>query len=485
MKAIVLMFDSLNRRQLPAYGGTVPTPHFDRLAARARTLDTAYVASMPCMPARRDLLTGRPGFLHRGWGPIEPYDDCFTTHLSAAGVSTHLLTDHYHYWEDGGATYHPRYDTAQFFRGQEGDPWIGQSAPPAIPAHLNGKGRRQDWVNRQFMQRLADFPQSQTVAAGLDFIHRNATPDASWYLQLELFDPHEPFVSHPDFQTGLGLDPEAPLFDWPPYAPVTESPELIAQARARYTALLRQCDASLGAVLDAMDQHQLWQDTLLIVWTDHGYLLAEHGQWAKNHAPLYEEVARTPCFIHDPRHPGPARLKALVQPALDLAPTLLGYFGLPPGPHMLGHDLAPVLANDTPIRTHALFGYHGQEVNLTDGRHVYFRAAVTADNQPLYQHTLMPAQMRGFYPAAQLQQAELHPGFTFTQGIPLLRVPWALSHFATGGPGQHRLYDLAHDPSQQSPCHAPSTEADLIEALRTLLREVDAPPSQYKRLGLT
>lgn len=486
MKALVLMFDSLNRRHLPPYGGAVDAPNFSRLAARARTFDASYVASMPCMPARRDLLTGRPSFLHRSWGPIEPYDDCFTERLSRAGVSTHLLTDHYHYWEDGGATYHPRFDTAQFFRGQEGDPWIGQCAEPAIPPNRNGKGRRQDWVNRQFVRQLADFSQTQAIDAGLEFLARNSAPEHTWYLQLELFDPHEPFVSHPDFQHGLGLDPDAPLFDWPPYASVQESPELVAQARARYEALLRQCDASLGRVLDAMDRLALWDDTMLIVWTDHGYLLAEHGQWAKNHAPLFEEVARTPLFIHDPRHPGPARRSALVQPALDLAPTLLGFFGQPTGPHMIGRDLAAVIERDAPVRTHAIFGYHGQELNITDGRHVYFRAPVSADNQPLHNYTLMPTQMRGFFPPQALRRAELHPGFSFTQDLPLLRVPWSAAHFATGGPGEHRLYDLAQDPRQESPVtDAPATEAALLAAMDALLREADAPAEQWTRLGLT
>ena len=66
MKAVFVLFDSLNRHMLGAYGGTrVPTPNFDRLARRSVVFDKHYVGSLPCMPARRDMLTGRLTFLHR------------------------------------------------------------------------------------------------------------------------------------------------------------------------------------------------------------------------------------------------------------------------------------------------------------------------------------------------------------------------------------------------------------------------------------
>src|SRR5690606_6793973 len=139
-------------------------------AERTATFDSSWVCSMPCMPARRDLHTGRPNFLHTGWAPLQPWDDSVPEMLKPAGTSSHLVTDHYHYFEDGGATYHPRYTTWELFRGQEGDPWKGQVAPPVIPPNVNGKGRPQDWINRQFFKEEADFPQSGTMAAGLDFV---------------------------------------------------------------------------------------------------------------------------------------------------------------------------------------------------------------------------------------------------------------------------------------------------------------------------
>ena len=76
MKVIMVMYDSLNRHMLNAYGcNWTHTPNFDRLINRTTIFDNMYVGSMPCMPARREFHTGRYNFLHRAWGPFEPFDD--------------------------------------------------------------------------------------------------------------------------------------------------------------------------------------------------------------------------------------------------------------------------------------------------------------------------------------------------------------------------------------------------------------------------
>ena len=79
-----------------------------------------------------------------------------------------------------------------------------------------------------------------------------------------------------------------------------DTPEEILHLRAEYAALLTMCDEKLGEVLDLLDEYGMWKDTMVIVNTDHGFLLAEHGQWAKCHCPFYNEVARIPLFVWDP-----------------------------------------------------------------------------------------------------------------------------------------------------------------------------------------
>lgn len=105
-----------------------------------------------------------------------------------------------------------------------------------------------------------------------------------------------------------------------------ESDEAVEHIRCRYRSLVSMCDRNLGRILDLMDEHDLWRDTMLIVGTDHGFLLGEHGWWAKNQMPYYNEVANNPLFIWDPRSGVKGeRRQALVQ-MIDWAPTLYDFF---------------------------------------------------------------------------------------------------------------------------------------------------------------
>jgi arylsulfatase A-like enzyme len=481
----MVMFDSLNRHMLPNYGcDWTYAPNFKRLAARCTTFDGSYVASMPCMPARRDLHTGRPNFLHCAWGPLELFDDSFVTRLRGAGVYTHLCSDHYHYWEDAGATYHARYDTWEFIRGQEGDPWIGQVADPEVPENINGKGRRQDWVNRPFMHHEKDQPMPQAFVAGVDFIERNHEQD-NWFLQLECFDPHEPFFAPRKYHDLYPGKFDGPLFDWPGYRSVTESPEQIAQVRQSYAAILSMCDAHLGDLLDIMDKHNMWEDTMLIVWTDHGFMLSEHGCWAKNWMPLYEEVSHTPFFVYDPRFPEAAgqRRSALVQPALDLAPTLLSFYGQEKGPHMLGYDLAPVIEHEQEVRDAAIFGYFRERINVTDGRHVLYEVPKNLD-VTLYEYTLLPARMRMGTAQEVLDAITLQPPMSWTAGYPTLKIPSKSSTSREADKTVRSLcFDLQADPGQMRPLDAPEIRAGLREHMARLMQETAAMPEQFERMG--
>ena len=169
MKAVFLLFDSVNRLMLEPYGGQLlETPNFKRLAERSVTFDNHYIGSMPCMPARRDMQTGHLSFLHRSWGPLEPFDNSFPELLKTAGAYSHLITDHYHYWEDGGATYHTRYNSFEFIRGQESDPWkvlldspIERIRAKYHPSQNDPNSRQNPYnymINREFMTEERGLP---------------------------------------------------------------------------------------------------------------------------------------------------------------------------------------------------------------------------------------------------------------------------------------------------------------------------------------
>lgn len=234
MRAIMVMFDSLNRRFLEPYGCDFSkTPNFSRLAEKTACFDNFYVGSLPCMPARRDLHTGRYSFLHRSWGPMEPFDNSMPQILKEHGIFTRLVSDHGHYWEAGGCTYHTMYSSWECKRGQEADPWALRTDEPQIPEHVptmreftHPEWWRNNWCNRELYRQRGTWPMDSVFDDGLEFLKLNEKQD-NWFLQIETFSPHEPF----DVQEESDPEYKGPHFDWPPYAPVTETKEQVEHIR--------------------------------------------------------------------------------------------------------------------------------------------------------------------------------------------------------------------------------------------------------------
>ncbi|MGV8985160.1 MAG: sulfatase [Cypionkella sp.] len=501
MKTVFVLFDSLNRHLLAPYGGTrIATPNFTRLAERSMTFDRHYVGSMPCMPARRDLLTGRLNFLHRSWGPMEPFDNAFPEILAGRGVYSHLVTDHFHYWEDGGATYHNRYDSYDFIRGQEGDPWKAMVQPhwqrlrEKYHAQQFSDQRRdyksQNMINREFIRDEAEFPSVQVFDAGLEFLRRNEAAD-DWLVQIETFDPHEPFHAPARFKEAFDTGWKGTILDWPRYGRVDELPEECEELRANYYATVALCDHLLGRILDEFDAKDMWKDTALVVTTDHGFLLGEHDFWAKNRMNIYEEIAHIPLFIHDPRRPASdgKRCDGLTQTA-DLAATFLDLHGAQPPAEMMARSVLPMMDGAPSPHEAVLFGYFGGAVNITDGKHSYHRYPADIATQEINQYTLMPTHIFDFFSPEELSKAELEPAMSFTKGAPMLKVP-VISRspmYNVYGPGcfiedDTRLYDLMADPGQLTPIAAPEVEARFCDQMAQMMRDLAAPSEAFTRMG--
>ena len=141
-----------------------------------------------------------------------------------------------------------------------------------------------------------------------------------------------------------------------------------------------------------MDAHDMWRDTMLIVNTDHGFLLGEHDWWGKNDMPDFNEIAHTPLFLYDPVSGIRGERRDALTQTIDLAPTLLDFFGKPIPPDMRGHSLLPVIRENAPGHAYALFGYFNGPINITDGQYVYMRARVD-DAVQMHQYTMMPTAM--------------------------------------------------------------------------------------------
>lgn len=492
MRTILVFYDTLNKRYLPTYNPTCGTiaPNFERLAKHSITFDNSYVGSMPCIPARRELHTGRYNFLHREWGPLEPFDDSMPQILKENGVYTHLISDHLHYWEDGGCNYHTRYSSWEVVRGQEGDHWKGEISDPKIPEvafvpkQQTGTGVsslwRYDWINRQYISEQEDFPQTKVFDLGCSFIEKNHNED-NWLLHIETFDPHEPFFAPKEF---LDLYPEeysGKHFDWP-RGEVKQYDDEINHCRRQYQALVSMCDYSLGRILDMMDRYQMWDDTMLIVGTDHGFLLAEHDYWGKNQMPYYNEIANTPFFIWDPRVKKQNERRSSLVQMIDWAPTILDFYGLKIPKDMQGKVLSPVILKDEAVRDTALYGVFSGHVNITDGHYTYMRAPEKGKENEIYHYTLMPQHMTQRFTPLELKNMELHEPFSFTKGCKVLKIKgkekYNVARFGT------LLYDIKKDPEQLSPIQNEEIEEYLKKKMIEKMKENDAPIEQFDRLGL-
>lgn len=478
MKAIMVMFDTLTRNYLSTYGNNwCHTPNFKRLEDKCCVMDNFYGGSMPCMPARRELHTGKYNFLHRSWGPLEPFDFSAIQTLDQAGIYVHLCTDHSHYFEDGGCTYHNRYSSWEGFRGQEGDRWqprIGFHAENESKYSKKGISAIQHAANKTAQQFEKDMSSVKAFDAGLKFIEKYNQSD-NWFLTIESFDPHEPFYVPKKYRDMYELPKDIEL-NWPAYMPLDDDLD-VKTLRKEYASLVTMCDYYLGKVLDMMDQYNMWDDTMLIVNTDHGFLLGEHDYLGKNFWPMHQEVIHTPFYIHVPHKPV-GRRQALCQ-TIDIAPTLLDYFQLPMPDNMEGKSLLPVVEEDKVIHDYALFGVHGGHVNITDGQYVFMKASHDETNQPYVECTLMPTQMRGFFNEDTLNTMELVSGDKLSHGISYLKMKgntYMKSHMFGD-----LLFDIRENEIQ---INDQAIQDRLQNAMIEIMQNIDAPQEEFQRLGL-
>ena len=257
-------------------------------------------------------------------------------------------------------------------------------------------------------------------------------------------------------------------------------------------------DRWLGRLLDVLDRRNLWEDTMVILTTDHGYMLGEKGFYAKNYMPCYNEIYRIPLMISLPGMTGTTRCPALSQ-NIDLMPTILEYFGISASEcwHPLhGKSLLPLIRGErTENHEAVLYGVFGRQVNICDGRHTYFRSAVRADNEPLNFYTASPSTICHFWDydhVTDVSAIEAGPFLSYTD-YPVFRFPNRIMCFGNDSQnfreryavvGTNLLFDLESDPAQEHPLHDPELEAEMCRKLAKAMALFDSPPEQYIRLGL-
>jgi len=498
--AIVVLLDSLNRHMLGAYGGReFETPNLDRFAARSLRFDRHVTGSLPCMPARHDILCGALDFLWRPWGSIEIWEEPLTYPLRRQGVTTMLVTDHPHLFEAGGENYHADFTAWCYERGHEGDPWKTRPDPswmgsPSLPAAPGPLPHPYD-VSRTWFRDEADFPGPRTMAQAARWLEDNAGHSEPFLLFVDEFDPHEPFDTPAPWAGRYDPDWEGEQLIWPPYAVGAVAGGQISARQARhiranYGSKLSMIDHWLGRLLDVVEAKALWQDTAIIVCTDHGHYLGEKDIFGKPRVPQFEPLGHTPLFI---AYPGaPAASTDALTTNVDLYATLADLFGVEPRHRTHGRSLLPLLRGEVSgVREWALGGIFGQWVQVNDGRRKYARAPV-GDGFPLSmwsnRWSTMPIHAM---PGLRLPRPDRRAWLDTMPGsdVPVLRQPFAagdaLPYWAANPAlGDHHCYRYVDDPAEEDNRLGSADERELEELLRVALRGVEAPDEQLERMGL-
>lgn len=502
MNVIFLSIDSLNRHYLPAFGQTieyaVQTPNLDRFARRAATFERHYTGSLPCMPARREFFAGVQEFLWRPWGPIEAYDATLARLARAAGVMTQLVTDHFHFFQHGSHGYYEDYHGFEFIRGHEYDAW--QTAPVRPDQNLLRQIKADEPDNPGFLNRVAyarnatrltreeDFFGPQVMATASDWLTANHQ-HPHWLLAIDSFDVHEPFhCPEPYASLYTNENPRDPeMILWPYYGRIDSgqsrlSERQVAFVRAQYAGKLTMIDHWFGRLLDRLDALSLWESTAVIVTTDHGHFLGDHGWMGKPDAPLFNVLTHTPLFIWYPGSPLNGQRVPALTAAIDLYATMLEMLGVTPPATTHSRSLVPLLAGAaTRHRDWALYGYWGSTVNVTDGTHTYLQPC--RSDRPVFCYSTMMMRPYGWFtpPVAQME-AEAGRFLPYTD-TPVWRYPAP----SMSRHDQPLLYNVERDPGQRDNIagREPAIAARLRDLLITALRELQAPVEQYDRLGLS
>lgn len=354
----------------------VKTPHLDRLAQRGTTFMNAHVQAPLCNPSRTSLMLGlRPTTtgvygLAPWFRSVDKWRDRVTLpqHFKAHGYRTYTTGKIYH----GGAGGAKR-------RQQEFDVWgpgasVGVRPPKKlIPPTPMGNHPLMDWGC--FPHKDEDKGDYKVASWAVERLH-DMPADEPFFLAAGFFLPHVPcyatqkwFDLYPDDDSVLppvreGDRDDTPRFSWyihwqlpePRLRWIKENNQWRNLVRS-YLACTSFVDAQIGRILDALDAAGLAENTVVVVWGDHGYHLGEKAISGKN--TIWERSTRVPLIFAGPGVEKKARCS---QPAelLDMYPTLVELCGLPPRDDLEGVSLAPQLGDADARRERPAISSHNR-----------------------------------------------------------------------------------------------------------------------------
>jgi len=330
------------------------TPNLDRIAASGVRFTNAFVTTSVCSPARASFLTGR---YVRNHGVLDnstslPADlPTFASVLRDAGYAT----GYFGKWHMGTQGERPGF--------QRSLSYLGQGSYRNCPFHVNGttevlqeNGFVDDLATKYAIEWMTEDRQRPFLACvGFKATHGPREPQRRYD---ELFADAE-FPTPPNGEAlppwprpreldaladAAGVDPAdlVPDDDWAANLErtVDEGEATTGKGMRDYLRLIAGLDHEVGRLLDALEEHGLAENTIVVFVSDNGYLHGNHGSIGKRAA--YEESMRVVMLVRDPRAPAGLVRDELVL-NVDVAPTLLELAGVPAPAGMDGRSLAPLI----------------------------------------------------------------------------------------------------------------------------------------------
>lgn len=399
------------RPQLGCYGQTqMHSPNIDQLAASGVRFNRSYCMVPTCGASRASLMTS-----------IRPARNRFVNHLTwaerdAAGIktlNTHFKEHGYVTISNGKIFHHPE-DNAQGWSEPAWRPNRTQTyLDPANQQIAKQNERGPAWESADVDDEVyADGKLAKKAIEDLQRLSRQSQP---FFLAVGFFKPHLPFVAPKkywdlyDRESIVLPDPYAAPTDAPEqaihhfgelrsYAGIPAKgilpPEMAKSLIHGYYACVSYTDAQIGKLLDELDRLGLTDNTIVILWGDHGWNLGEHTLWCKHCC--FETSMRTPLIIRAPGIAGGRATDGLTE-YIDIYPSLCELAGLPIPEHVQGQSFAPLLKNpDLDWKPYAVGRFTaGDTIRTPQYRFTeYTTEAGEAQANMLYDHSADPGENR-------------------------------------------------------------------------------------------
>ena len=352
---LLIMVDDL-RPELGCYGvDEVHSPNIDRLASKGMLFNNAYAQYPVCNPSRASLLTGwRPnevGIVTNNIPLRKKWPDVVTL--------PQLFRENGYYTAGLGKIFHLGLDANKavtFFEDSKSFDFFYDARKDATKLGKTGEGRNLTNGRLKWCQWLAangdDEDQADGLLAKAAVEILNEKRDQPFFLSLGFHKPHDPFNAPIKYFDLYPLE-DVKLAAEPPdrsprvphaipndrdFAQFTDKER--REFKRAYQACVSFMDAQVGKVLSALDELNLWDNTIVILMGDHGYHLGEHDWW--NKVTVYELGARAPMAIWLPGAKGMGCSTDAIVEFVDLYPTLLDLAGLDSPHELSGVSIRPV-----------------------------------------------------------------------------------------------------------------------------------------------